>query len=100
MALGAAGLERPSSGIGALDVLDVLYGKSRSHHEETRQHQSQILPNCLTASLMERNFSMKGIMRCSVSSSSRAFLSTSAAFARGTTATPSSSAVTISPAFT
>ena len=41
----------------------------------------QILPNCLTASLMERNFSMKGFMRCSVSSSSWDFLSTSAAFA-------------------
>src|SRR5215217_8218784 len=41
----------------------------------------QILPNCLTASRIERNFSMNGIMRCSVSSSSCDFLRTSAAFA-------------------
>src|SRR5260370_4316859 len=60
----------------------------------------QIRPNLATASLMDLNFSMKGSMVCSVLSSSSAFLSTSAARALGTTATPSSSATMISPGFT
>jgi len=50
-------------------------------------------------SLIDLYFSMKGSMLCSVSS--RAWpLQHFLRFARGTTATPSSSAVTISPALT
>ena len=65
-----------------------------------RDAPNQMRPNLATASLMDLNFSMNGIMVCSVLSSSSAFLSTSAARAFGTTATPSSSATMISPGLT
>ena len=67
VASGAAGLESLASGI---DFLDDLCGDSQDHHEEKRRHGSQILPNFLTDSLMERTFSINGIIRCSLSPSS------------------------------
>src|SRR5579872_3722745 len=67
---------------------------AESLHDESAY---QIRPYLATASVMERYFSMNGSMLCSVLSSSCAFFRTSAAWALGITATPSSSAVTMSP---
>src|SRR5581483_1780802 len=57
-------------------------------------------PNCLTASWIDFNFSMTGYIECSLKSICWARLRTSCARARGTTATPSLSATTMSPGFT
>jgi hypothetical protein len=89
-------LPRLRSGLANIDirVSNRLPGRNSSR-KRSPSHYSR--PNCLTAAVMDFNFSMTAYIVCSLKSICCARISTSAACARGTTTTPSLSAAIMSP---